>query len=202
MTKVSSLPQVITKLSADDAAVRTAGAEQIFKLGRGLAERAVAAWWADKELSQLLLGDRRVVTVGLAVQRETFARIREANGVPELAAVPPEQDAQEFELHFASGVLLDVLTCREPEGNGAIARFLGRFGEGIQQVEFLCLDVGRAATIISERFGVAAVYESARAGAGGTKINFFLMPLVGEPGGSGSKILIELYEVAGKQDCG
>ena len=54
-----------------------------------------------------------------------------------LADVPPDQDALEFEIEFPTGVRLDILTTREPAGAGAIARFLQKFGEGIQQVEFL-----------------------------------------------------------------
>ncbi len=63
-----------------------------------------------------------------------------------------EQDAEEFELHFGDGIELDVLTSKEPAGQGAIARFLAKFGEGVQQVEFRCLDVDRAMAILRERF--------------------------------------------------
>ena len=92
------------------------------------------------------------------MRRETFARIRAANGRPALAQVPPEQDAEEFELHFGNGVELDVLTSREPSGQGAIARFLAKFGEGVQQVEYRCLDVNRAMAILRKRFSVAPIY--------------------------------------------
>jgi hypothetical protein len=133
------------------------------------------------------------VTVGLAVQRETFAKIRAANGMPRLAEVPSDQDAEEFELHFVSGVSLDILTSRAPGGEGAIARYLGKFGEGVQQVEFRCSNVDRASEILKEKFGLAAVYPETRAGADGTRVNFFLVPVP-----DGGKILIELYESAGK----
>jgi hypothetical protein len=132
--------------------------------------------------------------VGVAVRRETFARIRAANGQPELAVVPQEQDVEEFELHFGDGVELDVLTSREPTGQGAIARFLAKFGEGVQQVEFQCLDVNRTITIVRERFGTAPIYPEARAGANGSKVNFILLPVPGM-GAETPKVLIELYEL-------
>jgi len=65
---------------------------------------------AESELSSLLFAPTPSITVGLAVQRDTFGRIRIANGTPRLAAVPPDQDAEEFELHFSEGVSLDILT--------------------------------------------------------------------------------------------
>ena len=142
-------------------------------------------------MSGLLLGPHPVVTVGLAVERATFGRIRVANGTPRLAEVPAEQDAEEFELHFPDGVLLDVLTTREPGGSGAIARYLAKFGEGVQQVEFRCENVDRATDILKEKFDVKPVYPATRPGADGTKVNFFLMGLIGTP-----KVLIELYERA------
>jgi hypothetical protein len=130
--------------------------------------------------------------VGVAVRRETFARIRAANGQPALAQVPAEQDAEEFELHFGDGVELDVLTSMEPSGQGAIARFLAKFGEGVQQVELRCLNVNRAMAIVRERFSVAPIYPEARAGANGSKVNFVL---VNDPGAENAKVLIELYEL-------
>jgi len=135
------------------------------------------------------MGPNPAVTVGLAVTPETFRAIREANGSPRLAEVPPDQDAEEFELHFPDRVMLDVLTTKEPGGPGAIARYLAKFGEGIQQVEFLCHNVDRAAAILREAFQLTPIYPATRRGADGTRINFFL---VGVPGGG--KVLIELYE--------
>jgi hypothetical protein len=189
---LNSSSDAIENLAARDAKVREVAAAEIYHYGRELAERATVAWWSDEELGRLLMGDRRNVTVGLAVRREVFARIREANGSVELANVPPEQDAEEFELHFGGGVALDVLTAREPGGLGAVARFLERFGEGVQQVEFECTDVERATEVLREGLGVKAVYAAARPGANGTRINFFLLPVAS--GGEGGKILIELYQ--------
>lgn len=188
-----SISGTIENLAAADPPLRAAAALEIYRLGRGPAEQATLQWLQDAELSTLLLGPQHIVTVGVAVRPETFARIRAANGAPPLASVPPDQDAEEFELHFAGGVELDVLTTRNPAGQGAIARFLGKFGEGVQQVEFKCTDVDRATEILGERFGVNPIYPSARAGAGGTRINFFLLAIPNDTSERG-KILIELYQ--------
>lgn len=125
--------------------------------------------------------------------RETFNRIRIANGTPSLAEVPPDQDAEEFELHFAHEISLDLLTTREPGGDGVIARYLSKFGEGVQQVEFQCTNVDRATEILKEKFKVAPVYPATRPGADGTRVNFFL---VTSP--DGGRVLIELYQAASK----
>jgi hypothetical protein len=185
----SPLNTAIAGLSAGEASARDAAAAEIYAAGRAPAERVVETWCSDAELSGLLSGPKPEVTVGLAVQRETFSKIRAAHSVSRLAEVPSDQDAEEFELHFASGVSLDILTSRAPGGEGAIARYLGKFGEGVQQVEFRCTNVDRAAEILKERFGVAAVYPETRAGTDGTRINFFLAVAPG-----GGKVLIELYE--------
>jgi len=191
----NAISSAISKLSAAEESRRTAGASEIYRQGRAPAERAIPPWWEDAELSELLLNPKPIVTVGVAVRRETFARIRAANGQPALAEVPAEQDAEEFELHFGDGVELDVLTSREPNGQGAIARFLAKFGEGVQQVEFRCRNVDRAMGILRERFGVAPIYPKARAGANGSRVNFVLVPVPGA-GAENAKVLIELYELS------
>jgi hypothetical protein len=188
----NSISAAIEGLCASDSSVRAGAAAEIYRAGRAPAELGTLRWFEDAELAGLLLGAERIVNVGVAVQRETFARIREASGSPELAFVPPEQDAEEFELHFGGGVQLDVLTTKDPAGAGAIARFLDKFGEGVQQVEFYCTDVSRATAILQQRFGVASLYAAARMGAGGATINFFLVPVPGA-----GKVLIELYQLAG-----
>lgn len=185
----SPLNTAIAGLSASETSVRKAAAEEVYRLGRAVAGIAVASWWEDAELSTLLLAPNPVMTVGVAVPRETFNRIRIANGTPRLAEVPPDQDAEEFELHFAEEVSLDLLTTREPGGEGAIARYLSKFGEGVQQVEFRCMNVDRATEILKDKFKIAPVYPATRAGADGTRVNFFLV--VSPDGG---KVLIELYQ--------
>lgn len=179
----------ITKLCSADFSLRVAGAAEIYRAGRTPADRAVLAWWTNDEFYSLLHGLKPSVTVGLAVERETFQKIREANGSPQLADVPPDQDAEEFELQFPNGVALDILTTKEPGGSGAIAKYLAKFGEGVQQVEYCCKNVDRATAILKQEFGVTSVYPATRPGADGTRVNFFL---VASP--DYEKILIELYE--------
>ena len=187
----SPLSAAIAGLSAAEATVRQTAAEEIYRLGRAAAGSAISEWWTAAELSALLLAPNPAVTVGLAVARETFSPIRIANGTPRLADVPADQDAEEFELHFANGISLDILTTREPGGNGAIARFLAKLGEGVQQVEYRCSNVDRATAILKEKFRIASIYPETRANADSTRVNFFLVP---SP--DGGKVLIELYEAA------
>jgi hypothetical protein len=169
--------------------MRSAAAIEIYRRGRAPADRAVYIWWTNPDFAALF-GSNPAVTVGLAVKRETFARIREANDSPPLADAPPDQDAEEIELHFPNGISLDILTSRDPEGSGTIAKFLSRFGEGVQQVEFRCTSVDRATRILREKFGVQSVYPQTRLGANNTRVNFFLVP---SP--ISGKVLIELYEL-------
>ncbi len=186
----SPVDQFIADLASTDASKRLAAANEVYGLGRARAGSAISNWWAESEISALLLGPKPEITVGLAVQRDAFGRIRIANGTPRLADVPPDQDAEEFELHFADGVSLDIVTTREPGGSGAIAKYLAKFGEGVQQVEYRCEDVDRAAQILKDKFAVEPVYPATRNGADGTRVNFFLVP---SP--DGGRVLIELYEL-------
>jgi hypothetical protein len=185
---VSELAEWIAELADGERAVREAAAGRLYERGAGLAGRATRGWRADEELAKLFTGRP---TVGVAVTPERFARIREANGQPRLAVVPPEQDAVEFELDFASGAQLDILTTREAGGAGAIARFLARRGEAIQQVELPVADVDRASEILRLRFALQPVYPETRPGADHTRVNFFLMSTA-----EGEKVLVELVEAA------
>jgi len=139
------------------------------------------------ELAGLLLGRSPVVTVGLAVERATFGRIRVANGTPRLAEVPAEQDAEEFELHFPDGVLLDVL---HDAGAGAaperLPRYLAKFGEARSRWNFAGENVDRATEILKEKFNVKPVYPATRPGADGTPSQ--LLP---GPTPAGGKVLID-----------
>lgn len=176
----------IAALADGDAAARAGGAQRLYESGCAAALDATAAWRDDAELAGLLTGRP---TVGVAVEPEKFGRIRAANGSPTLADVPPDQDAREFELDFPPDVSLDILTTREPHGEGAIARFLDRRGEGVQQVELPVTDVDRATALLRERFSLRPVYPQTRPGAGGTRVNFFLVSASG-----GGKVLVELVE--------
>ncbi|MGH9864129.1 MAG: hypothetical protein ACRD4H_01810 [Candidatus Acidiferrales bacterium] len=166
--------------------MRVLAARELFRRGHESAEEAISAWRRDSQVGALI---SQHATVGIAVTPQHFAAIRSALGNPKLADVPPDQDAEEFEWSVGDGVHLDILTTREPEGTGAIARFLVKFDEDIQQVEFLTLDVDKATEMIRSRLGVTAIYPATRAGADSTRVNFFLASTP-----SGKKILIELVE--------
>lgn len=184
-----SVPSLIEELCSRNESSRQCAARELFRLGRVAADRAVYQWWSDPEFSSLFGADPEV-TVGVAVHPDRFDQIRAANHSPRLADVPPDQDAREFELHFPGRVHLDILSTREPGGSGAIARFLEKFGEGVQQVEFRCSDVDRATQILKQKFAVQPVYPATRAGADNTRVNFFLVSST-----DGLKVLIELYEL-------
>jgi hypothetical protein len=183
----SSIGSLLEKLCSENPDERASAAAEIFRLGRISSDRVIEVWVRDAGFSSLL-GARPQVTVGVAVEPQTFETIRKSNGMPRLAEVPPDQDAQEFELRFPENVSLDILTTNAPGGRGAIARFLEKFGEGIQQVEYACKDVDRATRILQEKFNLVPVYPATRAGADGTRVNFFF---VTSP--DGKKVLIELY---------
>jgi hypothetical protein len=189
------LQRAIEGMSSGDAEARAVSATEIYKTGRALADHAAYPWWGDEELAGLLNGNEPKLTVGLAVTPERFKEIHEATGLPRLSEVPSDQDALEFELHFPGGLSMDILTSKDPVAGGAIAKFLQRFGEGIQQIEYLCKDVDRATQILKAKFNVTAIYPETRAGADGTRVNFFL---VAAP--DAAKVLIELYEPAPRMD--
>jgi hypothetical protein len=183
---VENLASFIRALADADPRARAAAGRELHEQGRRLGESAVARWRADPEIAALV-GEKP--TVGVAVAPERFEAIRAANGAPRLADVPPDQDAREFELHFEGGAALDILTTQAPEGGGAIARFLGKFGEGIQQVEYATPDVDRATELLRQRLNLAPLYPAARPGADGTRVNFFLAAAA-----DGKKALVELVE--------
>ena len=189
MAEITSL---IEQLANPDTGLRSEAAARLFAHGlqRGLA--AAGPWFADPELSACFVfqthGVPRTV-VGIAVQPATFERIREANAAPRLADVPPDLDAIEFELPFPTAHL-DILTTRDAAGGGAIARFLRKHGEGIQQVEWSVNNIDRATELLRDRFSVSPVYGTARSGAEGSRVNFFLVSHAAE------KVLIELVESA------
>jgi hypothetical protein len=193
----AELAALIRGLGSPDLANREDSAADLFRRGRELARAATADWHADPQFAANMILDASrfpVTTVGVAVTPKTFDRVHAANGSPRLANVPPDQDAKEFELHFAQGVRLDILTTREPGGTGAIARYLQKSGEGIQQVELLARNVDAATEILRLGFGVQPIYPATRAGADGTRVNFFLVSLSKK--GPEGKVLIEFVEPA------
>jgi hypothetical protein len=186
-----NIPAYIAKLAGAEAREREAAAYELFRLGCAAAEPVLRKWFADPEFRSLAAGKGGLLTVGIAVHPETFEAIRARFGGLKLADVPAEHDVLEFELVFAHGVRLDILTAKTSGGEGAIAKFLARFGEGIQQVECEVRDAERAAEILQRRFGLEPLYSQVRAGANQTRVNFFLVPLA-----EGRKLLIELVEAS------
>ena len=185
------LASLIGDLADRTAEVRQNAAAEIFRRGRELAMSGAREWLEDQEFAKCLSvsGGAPLLTVGVAVSPKQFEEIRGANGLPELASVPPDQDAKEFELEFRGGLRLDILTSRDPSGSGAIARYLQKFHEGIQQIEIETKNIDEATRILRTKFGIQPVYPTTRAGANGTRVNFWL---VTSPGSQ--KVLIELVE--------
>lgn len=179
----------ISKLAGADTKEREAAAYALFRMGCATAEPVLRQWFADPEFRALAPRGGALLTVGLAVHPATFEAIRSRFGQPKLAQVPPEQDALEFELSFAHGVRLDVITPRTTGSDGPIAKFLARFDEGIQQVECDLREVSQAAEILRQHFQIEPVYPQTRAGANQTRVNFFLVPVA-----DNRKLLIELVE--------
>jgi hypothetical protein len=184
----------IARLASPDSQTRTRAAEQLFAQGRELIEPILAQWRREAELGSLLYFPKPRITTGVAVNTDSFERIRAANGNAALANVPTDQDAREFELHFGANVRLDILTTKDAAGSGAIARFLQKFGEGVQQVELETKDCDAATNRVRSAFGVEPLYSATRPGADGTHVNFFL---VSRP--DGRKVLVELVEAAARK---
>jgi hypothetical protein len=175
---------------------------RLYLAGVNLCTPLLSRWVSDPEFRNLTLPGApadatharfgpSAIVVGIAVQPETFQKIRIANNSPRLAHVPTDQDAQEFELHLDASTEFDILTTSEPGGRGAISRFLQKFGEGIQQIEIYVRDVDRATEILRTRFAQEPLYPATRPGADGTRVNFFLAT-----GPDAKKVLIELVEAA------
>jgi hypothetical protein len=190
----SGIARLPALLADRDPIARGTAATELFRRGLGRVREATADWFKSDALAACFALDESrfpETTVGVAVHPAAFEEIRKANGMPRLADVPRNLDAEEFELHFEKNVRLDVLTTRDTEGDGAIARFLRKKGEGIQQVELSARQLDRATEILRADFGVAPIYPQARGGADGTRVNFFLLAL-----GQGEKLLVELVESA------
>jgi hypothetical protein len=202
MTDAAGIAQWIRDLAGSDARLKAESGMRLYLAGVSLCTPLLSHWVSDPEFRELTLPGRptsatharsgpSAIIVGIAVQPETFQKIRAANNSPRLAHVPADQDAQEFELHLDASIEFDILTTRDPGGSGAISRFLQKFGEGIQQIEIYVRDVDRATEILRTRFALGPLYPATRAGADGTRVNFFLAA-----GPDTKKVLIELVEAA------
>lgn len=194
----------IERLGDVDLEQRTQAAHSLYQNGMTRTLPWLTEWSNDGEFRALVLQDaysqpvgktylQPRLTVGVAVFPESFERIRAANGSPPLADAPADQDVIEFELEIAGDFVpparLDILTTKLPGGGGAIARFLEKFGEGIQQIEVDVTDVDHATEILRTRFSVEPIYPATRPGANGTRVNFFLVPTRNK-----TKVLVELVE--------
>jgi len=186
-----ALDPAISALASAHREEREAAAATIFRIACDTAGALVRAWSLDPEFGRLIGAPAPAFTAGVAVERELFAAIRRANGSPLLADVPPDQDALEFHLNFGNDVRLEMLTARDPSGDGAVARYLRKFGRNIQHIEIATSDVDHATEILKTRFALQPIYPEARPGADRARINFFL---VENP--DRKKILIELEEEA------
>lgn len=198
-TKADDIPALIERLCAAELSLREQAARELFSQGFAGAVAVATEWLRDREIADcFIFHDSKPgakfprTTVGIAVASETFDQIRIANNSPQLADVPVDLDAKEFELHAGEDVRVDVLTTRDMRGGGAIARFLHKHGPGIQQVELEVRDVNRATDLLRTRFNLTPIYSEARQGADGTRVNFFLVATA-----SGGKLLIELVQTPG-----
>jgi tellurite resistance protein TerC len=198
------ISETILRLADPDAELRAKAARDLFKNGSGRTLNWFNDWRRDEEFCVLVVHEQSVLprgrkifspklTIGIAVSPENFDKIRTANGSPRLADAPADQDVLEFELEFRGREMppsrLDILTTKAPGGDGAIARFLNKFGEGVQQVEIDVTDVDRATEILRTRFQIEPIYPATRPGANGTRVNFFLVT-----SWNGTKVLAELVE--------
>ena len=196
--------EIIHGLADQDPGRRAQVAQDLCSHGRARTLNWLAEWGNDPGFRKLVVQDQYTrpggekvselkLTIGIAVHPEIFEKIRIANGSPPLAEAPSDQDVLEFELEFGKSglhyVRLDILTTRAPGRNGAIARFLEKFGEGIQQVELDVTDVDRATEILRTRFKIEPIYPATRPGANGTRVNFFLVIAQ-----NSQKVLVELVE--------
>ena len=201
-------PEFIVRLADNDPMERAWTASILFAAGKFRVIDALQDWEQDDDWQKVMVRENSEsltpatpfgarLTVGIAVMPETFHRIRAANGSPPLADTPADQDVWEFELILTEGgmsyVHLDILTTNAPGAKGAIARFLEKFGEGIQQVEIEVTDVDRATEILRTRFKLQAIYPTTRPGANGTRVNFFLINAR-----TNQKVLVELVEQPNK----
>ena len=204
MAEGREVAEWIRNLADSDPAKRRAAATHLHLAGAALVLTATREWFRDAEFRELVRpfsvdadgkpsSEDTYFSIGIAVLPENFERIRAANGSPRLAEVPPDQDAMEFELRTGEHEEFDILTTRDPNGPGAIARYLRKFGEGIQQIEVKVTSVNRTTEILRTRFGLTPVYPETHAGANGARVNFFLVPMA-----EGKRVLIELVEPAPK----
>src|SRR5271165_1923609 len=89
------LASLIRELADADPSVRERAAAELFRLGSERIESIMKTWLQDRGLAKFFAFGARVpgITVGVAVEPLRFDQIRAANGSPQLAVVPADQDA-------------------------------------------------------------------------------------------------------------
>jgi methylmalonyl-CoA/ethylmalonyl-CoA epimerase len=122
------------------------------------------------------------IDAAIAFYRDTFGLVSVHEEVNE------DQGVREAMLAFGDGTtqlqLLAPLTAKS-----TIAAFLDRHGPGVQQVAVTVADVDAAARTLRDR-GVRVLYDTARPGTSGSRVNFI------HPKDAGG-VLLELVEPAG-----
>ena len=104
--------------------------------------------------------------------------------------VNEEQGVREAMLHAPGDVTGAAVQLLAPANTtSTIAKFLDRNGPGLQQVAYRVTDVDAAAATLRER-GVRLLYDAARRGTAGSRVNFV------HPKDAGG-VLVELVEPAG-----
>jgi methylmalonyl-CoA/ethylmalonyl-CoA epimerase len=138
-----------------------------------------------------LPGVLRIDHVGVAVPDldaaiEFYARVFGMRCVH--TEVNEEQGVREAMLAVGSGA--DRLQLLAPlSSDSTIARFLDRHGPGLQQIAYTVSDVAAAADAIRAR-GLRVLYDEARRGTAGSRVNFV------HPKDCGG-VLVELVQPAG-----
>ena len=134
----------------------------------------------------------RIDHVGVAVAdldeaKEFYARVFDLRVVHE--ETNTDQGVREAMLAVGdSGSYVQLLAPLGPDS--PIAKFLDRSGPGVQQVAYAVEDVDAVAATLRER-GVRVLYDTARGGTAGSRVNFV------HPKDAGG-VLIELVEPAGQ----
>lgn len=113
----------------------------------------------------------RIDHVGIAVPDldAAIAFYRDSFGVEVVHEEVNEEQGVREAMLAVGGAHIQLLAPLTPEST--IAKFIDRSGPGIQQVAFGVDDVEAAAATLRER-GVRVLYETARRGTAGSKVNF------------------------------
>src|SRR5580704_3438507 len=103
MTDAAGIARWIQDLAGSDARLRTESGMRLYPAGVSLCPPLLTRWVSDPEFRELTLPSKpaggthahfgpSAIVVGIAVQPETFQKIRTANNSPRLAHVPADVD--------------------------------------------------------------------------------------------------------------